>query len=179
MSNVIYEHIKNYKIIIFDLQDAGYCDTNNPSEMKKYLSEGGNIIVTHDHWSYNKKGCADLFGAKLIQQNYAFVKKAKILNNSHPIFTSFYQLDFENQKIIDIACTHKSNTVYENIEEYNKDLLIELEDGKHGEYLLIKEIGKGKLIFWNSGHSYLDSITDKLTDYEQKLFINFIYFILS
>ena len=61
-----------------------------------------------------------------------------------------------------------------------KDILIELEDGKKGEYLLIKEIGKGKLIFWNAGHSYQNTtITDNLTDFEQKLFVNFIYYILS
>ena len=57
------------------------------------------------------------------------------------------------------------------MEDYYKDLLIELDDNKHGEYLLIKEIEKGKLIFWNAGHIY------DLTDYEKKLFMNFIFWI--
>ena len=47
--------MKKYKMIIFDLQDAGFCDTNNPEVIKKYLNDGGNIIVTHDHWTYNKR----------------------------------------------------------------------------------------------------------------------------
>ena len=179
LPNPKYDNMKKYKMIIFDLQDAGFCDTNNPEVIKKYLNDGGNIIVTHDHWTYNKKGCAHLFGAKIVNQNYVHVKKAKIINNLHPVFTSFYQLDYGNQKIIDIARTHKTNTIYENVEEYKKDILMELEDGKQGEYLIIKDIGKGKLIFWNAGDSYNDSITDSLTDYEQKLFVNFIYYIFS
>ena len=77
----------------------------------------------------------------------------------------------DNKSIINISATHKTDTIYENMEEYYKDLLIELEDNKHGEYLLIKEIEKGKAIFWNVGHSY------DLTDYEKKLFMNFIYWL--
>ena len=57
------------------------------------------------------------------------------------------------------------------MKEYYKDLLIELDDNKHGEYLLIKKNGKGNLIFWNAGHSY------DLTEVEQKLFMNFIHWI--
>ena len=179
--NIKYKDIKNYKIIVYDLQDGGYCNINNPEDIKNYLKEGGNIIITHDQWShYVWKTCPELLGAKLIRQDYAHTKKAKIINNSHPIFTSYYQLDYKNQEIIDIANTHKTDTVYENKEEFMKDILIELEDGKKGEYLLIKEIGKGKLIFWNAGHSYQNTtITDNLTDFEQKLFVNFIYYILS
>ena len=40
----------------------------------------------------------------------------------------------------------KTDTIYENEDDYFKDLLIELNDEKHGEYLLIKEIGKAKLV---------------------------------
>ena len=174
LPNIMYNSIKNYKLLIIDLQDGGYSGYNNVNEIKQYLNDGGNIIVTHDQWTYNQhKGCAELLGAKLVSQNYNFVNRVRIVNNSHPIFTSFYQLDYDNQKIIEISQTHKTDTVYENKEEYNKSILMELEDGKNGEYLLIKEIGKGKLIFWNAGHTY------NLTEYEQKLFINFIYFIFS
>ena len=180
--NLKYDNIKNSKIIIFDLQDSGYggYSYNNINEVKNYLINGGNIIVTHDHWSFlRNKAYPELFGAKLKRQQYVFVKKVKILNNLHPVFTSFYQINLENNSIIDIASTHKTDTIYENIDEYNKDILMELEDGKRGEYLLIKEIGKGKLIFWNSGHSFNNCAFEDLTDFEKKLFINFIYFILS
>ena len=176
-----YDDIKDYKIIIYDLNDSGYCDTNNPKDIKKYLLEGGSIIITHDHWTNHKlKDDSELLGIKFISQNNPETKKAKMLNNMHPVFTSFYQLDNKNETIIDIAKTHKHNMEFENKEEYKKNLLMELDDGKHGEYLFIKDIGKGKLILWNTGHSYYDgSINDNLTDYEQKLFINFIYYILS
>ena len=79
----------------------------------------------------------------------------------------------DNKSIINISATHKTDTIYENMEEYYKDLLIELEDNKHGEYLLIKENEKGKIIFWNVGHSY------DLTDYEKKLFMNIIYWLYN
>ena len=173
LPKLTYQNIKNFKIIIYDLQDTGYGDTNNENEIKNYLINGGNIIVTHDHWSYHlRKGCAQLLGAKIKHQKYVVTNKAKILNNLHPIFKSFYDLYLKNKTTIEISESHKSDTIYDNNEDYNKNLLIELEDGKHGEYLLIKEIGKGKIIFWNAGHSY------NLTEYEKKLFMNFIYWIL-
>ena len=50
--------------------------------------------------------------------------------------------------------THKTDTVFNNKQEYLKNLLIELDDNKQGEYLLIREIWQGKLILWNDGHSY-------------------------
>ena len=158
-----FEKIKNYKVIIYDLKDAGYQKTNNANDIKNYLINGGNIIITHD--------CIQLLGAELQSQNYKIVNKAKILNNTHPVLNSFFDLRFEEKNIIDISLTHKTDTVYKNQKEYFSDLIIELEDEKHGEYLLIKEIGKGKLIFWNAGHTY------DLTDFEKKLFMNLIYWI--
>ena len=168
-----FEKIKNYKVIIYDLKDAGYQKTNNANDIKNYLINGGNIIITHDQWTHmpNKSDCIQLLGAELQSQNYKIVNKAKILNNTHPALNSFYDLRFEEKDIIDISSTHKSDTIYKNQKEYFNDLIIELEDGKHGEYLLIKEIGKGKLIFWKAGHTY------DLTDFEKKLFMNLIYWI--
>ena len=168
--------MQQFKAIIYDLQDSGFEETINTEEINNYLKNGGNIIITHDQWSYwTRKASvnAKLFGAKIQKQDYNFVSKAKIYNNNHPIFTSFYDLYLDNKSIINISATHKSDTIYENMEEYYKDLLIELEDNKHGEYLLIKEIEKGKVIFLNVGHSY------DLTDYEKKLFMNFIYWICN
>jgi len=119
----------------------------------------------------NKTDCIKLLGAELQSQSYKLVNKAKILNNTHPVLNSFFDLRFMEKDIFVISTTHKTDTVYKNTKEYFNDLIIELEDGKHGEYLLIKEIGKGKLIFWNAGHTY------DLTDFEKKLFMNLIYWI--
>ena len=166
------ENIQSFKIIIYDLQDAGYGNTNNKEDLNKYLLNGGNIIITHDHWSYiQNKSPIELLNAKIIHQTYVFVNKAKIKNNSHPVFNSLYNLSYSKDSIIQIELTHKSDTVYNDLEEYNKNLIIELEDGKHGEYLYIKEIGKGKIIFWNVGHS------KNINDFEQKLFMNLISWI--
>ena len=79
----------------------------------------------------------------------------------------------QNNSLIDIAETHKTDTVYNDMQEYSKNVLIELDDNKHGEYLLVREIGKGKLIFWNAGHS------PNINEIEQKLFMNFIYWICN
>ena len=74
---------------------------------------------------------------------------------------------------VGVQTTHKSDTVFENIEEYNNNIIMELNDGKRGEYLLVKNIGKGKIIFWNVGHS------PNLNDFEEKLFINILSWILN
>ena len=70
-----------------------------------------------------------------------------------------------------ISSTHHADTVYNDLDEYARDLIIELKDGRHGEYLLVKEYGKGKIVFWNVGHSYT------LTDVEQKLFYNILAYL--
>ncbi len=174
LPNMKYENIKNHKIIIYDLQDGGFEYTSNIDEITNYLKNGGNIIITHDQWTYGQRSScshAKLLGAKIEIQNYSFKTEARILNNKHPVFISFYNLYMNNQNMITISETHKTDTVYENKDDYFKDLLIELNDEKHGEYLLIKEIGKGKLIFWNVGHTY------NLTELEKKLFMNFIYWL--
>jgi hypothetical protein len=172
--NMKCQNFKNYKIMIYDLEDGGFEYTSNIDEISNYLTGGGNIIVTHDQWTYMpRKACAHakLIGAKIQSQSYKTANEAKIFNNNHPIFVSFYNLYMNNQNMFKISLTHKTDTVFENQDDFFKDLLIELNDGKHGEYLLVKEIGKGKLIFWNAGH------TDNLTDFEKKLFMNFIYWL--
>ena len=170
---LLYKDINKYKIIIYDLKDGGCVPTNNYEDIKKYLENGGNIIVTHDHWTYVPIGgnCIQLLNAQFKSQTYFIPTKAKILNNSHPIFKSHYDLNLANNSLINISSTHKTDTEFIDMKEYYKDLLIELDDNKHGEYLLIKKIGKGNLIFWNAGHSY------DLTEVEQKLFMNFIHWI--
>jgi hypothetical protein len=174
LPNMKCQNFKNYKIMIYDLEDGGFEYTSNIDEISNYLTDGGNIIITHDQWTYMpRKTCthAKLLGAKIQSQNYKEVNEAKIFNNNHPIFVSFYNLYMNNQNMFKISLTHKTDTVFENQDDFFKDLLIELNDGKHGEYLLVKEIGKGKLIFWNAGHTY------NLTDFEKKLFMNFIYWL--
>ena len=75
---------------------------------------------------------------------------------------------------IEVTTTHRNPIKFENVTEYNRNMIIELNDGYNGYYLLIKEIEKGKIIYWNAGHR-----NNNLNDFEKKLFINFIYWIYS
>ena len=173
LSDLSKKILSQFKIIVYDIFNGGFFKTENKNkeEIKNYVSKGGNIIVTHDHWTYSKinpeiGGYSELIGARLKEQSYSTTNKAKVLKKNHSIFKSFFDLTSEsNNEIINICSTHKTDTIYDNIDEYNKDLIIQLEDGKQGEYLLIKEIGKGKIIFWNVEHS-------SITEFEKKLFIN-------
>ena len=164
-----FQNFKKFKMIIYDMKDYGFQTNENFAEVKQYLLNNGNIIITHDQWtiiSYKGK-LYELLGAKLTKRDKTKVTKAKVLKKDHPIFQSYYFLD---KKIFDIAQTHKSDTVYPN-NNYLNDLVIELMDDVHGEYLMIKRFNKGKLIYWNVGHN------QNLTDYEQNLFTNIIAWI--
>ena len=46
-----FQNFKKFKIIIYDMKDYGFQLKENISEIKKYLLNNGNIIVTHDHWT--------------------------------------------------------------------------------------------------------------------------------
>ncbi len=177
LSRLTEQNIQSFKIIIYDLQDSGYGNTNNKEDLNKYLLNGGNIIITHDQWSNAAYiSPIELLNAKLSYQGNEAIKivnKVKIKNNSHPVFNSLYNLSYLKDSVVQIELTHKTHTVYNDIEEYNKNLIIELDDGRHGEYLYIREIGKGKVIFWNAGHS------KDINDFEQKLFMNLISWIFQ
>jgi len=167
------DFMNKYKIIIYDLKDCGFGIAEDLNEIKKYLNNGGNIIITHDHWFhpyyYNGK-CYELFNTVLdINQDFKRVNLKKIVNKTHPILSSFYQLNENNLKI---SITHRCQNKYLD-KEYLKDMIIELEDGLHGEYLLIKNYGKGRLIYWNVGE------VPSLTSDEEKLLVNIISWIFQ
>ena len=164
------QFLNKFKIIIYDLQDGGFQIADDIHEIKKYLNNGGNIILTHDQWlcRYYKGESYKLFKVYIENKGiYKNVKKAKIVKSDHPIFKSFYQLNIYD---IDISETHKTDNIYFD-DEYLEDMIIELEDDLHGEYLMVKNYGKGKIIYWNVGH------IKSLTSYEEKLFINIISWI--
>ena len=98
------------------------------------------------------------------------------------IFNEIYSKDKQEEyKVVAIKFEKKEKScgvvVFNDKQEYLKNLLIELDDNKQGEYLLIREIGQGKLILWNAGHSYYPGRLVEITDIEQKLFMNIIHWI--
>ena len=137
---------------------------------------GGNVIVTHDHWTHvtcSISGMEELLGATLKSQsqNHIITSAATVTKESHPIFNSYYNLNFSKGTPLTISKTHHTDTIYSDLDVYARDLLIELNDNIHGEYLMVKEYGKGKIVFWNVGSTYT------LTDIEQKLFYNILAYL--
>ena len=170
ISSFTEDKIKKFKIILYDLKDGGFIKTIYHEDIKKYLLNGGNIILTHEHWTREITCDSDiikLIDGTFIGEQTQDVIKAKVINNSHPVFNSYYKLGLNNQQEFEISKTHKHQIIY-NQEEYNKNLFIELSDNRHGEYLMIKEYGKGKIVLWNAGHTY------DLKDIEKKLFMNIL-----
>ena len=99
------------------------------------------------------------------------VSDPTVTKESHPIFNSYYNLNFTKGTPLTIASTHHPDTIYSDLDVYARDLLIELNDNIHGEYLMVKEYGKGKIVFWNVGHF------NTLTHIEQKLFYNILAYL--
>ena len=174
LPNLNKEYLKKFKTIIFDLQDGGYKAVTQKEIIKEYVMNGGNVIVTHDHWTFiptSINGLEELLGATLLYQPNIITTAATVTKESHPIFNSYYNLNFTKGTPLTIASTHHPDTIYSDLDVYARDLLIELNDNIHGEYLMVKEYGKGKIVFWNVGHSYT------LTDVEQKLFYNILAYL--
>jgi len=168
------EYLKKFKIILYDLQDCGYKAVTQKEIIKEYLMNGGNVIVTHDHWTFiptSISGMEELLGATLKAQTYTHVRAATVIKESHPIFNSYYNLNFSKGTTFTVSKTHHTDTIYSDLDVYARDLLIELNDNIHGEYLMVKEYGKGKIVFWNAGSTY------DLTDIEQKLFYNILAYL--
>ena len=174
LPNLNKEYLKKFKIILYDMYLYGFKVTTQKEAIKEYLMNGGNIILTHNHWTYvptSISGMEELLGATLKNQTYVRVTSATVTKESHPIFNSYYNLNFTKGTPLTIASTHHPDTIYSDLDVYARDLLIELNDNKHGEYLLVKEYGKGKIVHWNAGCVYT------LTDIEQKLFYNILAYL--
>ena len=102
-----------------------------------------------------------------IYQTMSYSTKINIVNDKHPVFSSYYNIYTTNFKI---SQTHSSDKlIFEN--EYLKDTIIELDNDINSEYLMIKNYEKGRIIYWNIGH------LTTLTDDEEKLLVNIISYI--
>ena len=148
--------MEKFKIIIFDLKDAPYEIKFGDENVRKYISKGGNIIFTHEQWMTNN-----------IYQAISYSSKINIVNDEHPVFSSYYNINTTNFKI---SQTHNINKLIFEI-EYLKDTIIELVNDINSEYLMIKNYEKGSIIYWNIGH------VTTLTGDEEKLLVNIISYI--
>ena len=148
--------MEKFKIIIFDLKDAGFGIKFGDKNVRNYINKGGNIIFTHEKWMNG-----DYY------QTYYFTTSIKIVDKDHPVFSSYYKLYSSSLQITE---THNANKlIFEN--EYLKDVIIQLNNDISSEYLVIKKYEKGKIIYWNVGHK------PTLTSDEEKLLVNLIAYI--
>lgn len=101
-------------------------------------------------------------------QNYYYTSKVTIVDDQHPVFSSYYKINTTNN--FEITQTHNCiKLIFEN--EYLTDVVIKLNNDINSEYLMIKNYEIGKLIYWNVGHLI------SLTDDEEKLLVNLISYI--
>ena len=148
--------MEKFKIIIYDLKDGGFGIRLGDENVRKYLNKGGNIIFTHEQWINDNR-----------YQTYYYSSKIKIVDDKHPVFSSYYKLNINN---LQISETHNENKlIFEN--EYLKDVIIDINNDINSEYLMIKNYEKGKIIYWNIGHK------TTLTNDEENLLVNIISYI--
>ena len=161
-----------FDCFIYDLKDAGFgIDTNKEKEIRNYIeNDGGSFLVTHDHWDYCK-GPLDLIGLEYDNNNpYIYSDKAK--EENHPqrpdIYNSYHNLTYSNT--FNISRTHKSNhKIKENTSaKVVMTLYTEKANNNIQDYLVINEVGKGRIAYWAAGHS------NTISDEEKKIFINIV-----
>ena len=167
LNQLTESNLINYNIVIFDLKENGFENTKTKIEyIKQYISHGGNILVTHDHWT-GLVGPQELFGGiRFFKEKGSITNKALIVNKKHQIFNSYHVLS-QNENI-DIAPTHSGWMKVDEKLKNENTVLIRLKDEINSEYLMQREIQMGKCVFWNVGHSY------NLTDFEIKLLTNIL-----
>ena len=167
LSQLTESNLLNYNIVIYDLKQHGYQNTDTKIEyIKQYISHGGNILVTHEHWTA-LAGPQELFGGhRSFDKKGSVTNKAVIVNLRHKIFNSYY--DLSENKDVEVAPTHSG---WMKMDESLKDddtVLMRLKDEIKSEYLMKREINLGKCVYWNVGHSY------NLTNFEIKLLTNIL-----
>ena len=167
LSHLTESNLINYNIVIFDLKQHGYQNTDTKIEyIKNYISHGGNILVTHEHWTA-LAGPQELFGGyRSFEKKGSITNKALIVNLRHRIFNSFYDLT-ENEEV-EVAPTHSGWIKVNESLKTNDTVLMRLKDEIKSEYLMKREINLGKCVYWNVGHSY------NLTNFEIKLLTNIL-----
>ena len=167
LSHLTESNLINYNIVIFDLKQHGYQNTDTKIEyIKNYISHGGNILVTHEHWTA-LAGPQELFGGyRSFEKKGSITNKALIVNLRHRIFNSFYDLT-ENEEV-EIAPTHSGWMKVNESLKTDDTVLMRLKDEIKSEYLMKREINLGKCVYWNVGHSY------NLTNFEIKLLTNIL-----
>lgn len=161
-----------FDCFIYDLCDCGFkIDHEKQQEIEQYIkNDGGSFLVTHDHWDNVNKAPLNLIGLEYFQ-NFPYIRtnKARICL-SHELFNSFN--DLTNMGIMNIATTHQTNHKIIEKEDNKARAIIELEIDKptniRHDYLVVNEIGFGRIAYWAAGDS------NTISEDEKKLFPNIV-----
>ena len=91
----------------------------------------------------------------------------EIYPQRHDIYNSYHNLTHLN--IFKISLTHKSHKIKENTSaKVVMTLYSEKANNNIKDYLVINEVGKGRIAYWAAGHS------NTISDEEKKIFINIV-----
>ena len=175
--NVLKEMTESFLLlfdcVIYDLCDGGFLvnQDNKKEIIEDYIkNDGGSFLVTHDHWDYSTgTGPLNLIGLERLNNfNYERTNKARVCRE-HELFNSFNDLTKWGK--IDIATTHQ--TFHKIIEGHETaKTIMELELDKtmsiRHNYLVVNEIGLGRIAYWAAGDS------NTISENEKKLFINIV-----
>ena len=174
--NILKEMTESFLIlfdcVIYDLCDGGFgVNHENKKEIiEEYIkNDGGSFLVTHDQWDYTGSGPLNLIGLERLN-NFEFIRtnKARVYRE-HELFNSYNNLT--NWGKIDIATTHQ--TFHKIIEGHETaKTIIELQLDKttsiRHNYLVVNEVGLGRIAYWAAGDS------NTISENEKKLFINIV-----
>ena len=133
-------------------------------------NDGGSFLVTHDQWDSTSKGPLELIGLER-EENFPFIHSnyARICFD-HELFKSYN--DLTNKGKIEIALCHKSYHKIKKDDNNNARIIMNLEINKATDtlhdYLVVNEIGLGRISYWAAGHS------NTISEDEKKLFINIV-----
>ena len=163
-----------YDCIIYDIIDCGFSiKIENEDEIKNYIeNDGGSFLVTHDQWD-NVEPCGplNLIGLEHFKNFPCIISdevRFEIHPQKHDIYKSYY--DLTNLSIMKIAPAHKTCHIIK--EGGNAKIILSFVTEKTTnylhDYLVVNQLGKGRIAYWAAGHS------NYISKDEEKLFLNIV-----
>jgi len=166
--------LTSYDCIIYDIIDSGFkIKIENEDEIKNYIeNDGGSFLVTHDQWdNVQSGGPLNLIGLEHFY-NFPWVISDEVKCETHPkkheIYKSYY--DLTNLGVMKIAPTHKTCHIIKEggSAKVILSFIIDKTTNYLHDYLVVNELGKGRIAYWAAGHS------NTISKDEEKIFLNIV-----
>ena len=166
--------LSSYDCIIYDLFDDWFnIKIENEDEIKNYIeNDGGSFLVTHDQWdSHEPYGPLNLIGLEHFR-NFPWIISDEVKYEVHPKKQEIYKSynDLTNLDVMKIAPAHKSCHIIKEggTAKVILSFAIEKTTNYLHDYLVVNELGKGRITYWAAGHS------STISKDEEKLFLNIV-----